>query len=89
MTIYVYVDTYVTGMFKISYGKFGPTEARAIAVIANALFFFWGFPAIDTAYGTVLVYDIFVSLIAIVLVSMYVVTTTRRARELSKLEKRA
>jgi phosphatidylglycerophosphate synthase len=87
VSIYVYVNTYVTGVFKISYGKFGPTEIRLIAILANLLFFFLGVQVISFEFGEVSIYDILVLGIAIVLILIFVVSTTRRALELARLGK--
>lgn len=87
VSIYVYVNTYVTGVFKISYGKFGPTEIRMIAVLANLLFFFLGVQVISFDFGEVLIYDILVFGIALVLILIFVVSTTRRALELARIGK--
>jgi phosphatidylglycerophosphate synthase len=87
LSIYVYVNTYVTGVFKISYGKFGPTEIRMIAILTNLLFFFLGVKVISFEFGEVSIYDILVLGIAVVLILIFVVSTTRRALELARLGK--
>ncbi|GMQ78345.1 MAG: hypothetical protein BMS9Abin02_0848 [Anaerolineae bacterium] len=87
VSIYVYVNTYVTGVFKISYGKFGPTEIRMIAILANLLFFFLGVQVISFEFGVVSIYDILVLGIAVVLILIFLVSTTRRALELARLGK--
>jgi archaetidylinositol phosphate synthase len=86
MTVYVYVDTYVTGVFTISFGKFGPTEIRAIAVITNVVFFIWASPTIELWFGSVSIYDIFIMGIATVLITLFVYTVIRRAMALAKME---
>lgn len=45
LSVYVYVRTAVDGVFKISYGGFGPTEMRLIVIAANTAIFFWGNPS--------------------------------------------
>ncbi|MGW8318466.1 MAG: CDP-alcohol phosphatidyltransferase family protein [Candidatus Promineifilaceae bacterium] len=85
MSIYVYVDTYVTGQFKISYGKFGPTEMRLIAVIANIVMYFAGFPIIETSYGSIPVYDIFGAFIATALIGLFVASISKRALVLRRI----
>ena len=35
LSVFVYVRTYVEGVFQISYGKLGPTEVRVILVLLN------------------------------------------------------
>lgn len=86
MTVLVYVDTYVSGVFKISYGKFGPTEMRAIALVANVAFFVWGSPVVELPVGKVAVYDVVVLIVAIVLILLFVFSTARRAIELARLD---
>lgn len=86
MTVYVYVDTYVTGVFTISFGKFGPTEIRAIAILANLVFFIWAKPTIELWFGSVSFYDIFILGIATVLITLFIFTVIRRASELAKME---
>jgi phosphatidylglycerophosphate synthase len=85
LTVYVYVNTYVTGVFKISYGKFGPTEMRAIAIILNVVFFIWAYPTIELWFGTVSVYDIFTLGIATVLITIFIYSVSKRASELRKI----
>ncbi len=85
MTVYVYVDTYVTGVFKISYGKFGPTEMRAIAIIANVVFFIWASPNIELWFGSVSVYDLFALAIAVALFAVFIYSVVSRASELARM----
>lgn len=87
MSILVYVDTYVTGVFKISYGKLGPTEMRAIAIILNIAFLYIGVPTIEFSFGQVSVYDLVALAIALLLISIYIFSTIRRAGELARLER--
>lgn len=67
----VYIRTYVRGVFKISYGKLGPTEARMIAITANAVVFFVGKKDIINLFGAPLTfYDlvgIFCSLLLLIM----------------------
>ncbi len=88
MSVLVYVDTYVTGRFKLSYGRFGPTEIRALAVLLNAAFFFVGVPEIEMPYGPAPVYDLAVLALAAILVLIFMSSTFRRARELSDIDSR-
>jgi phosphatidylglycerophosphate synthase len=86
MSVLVYVDTFVTGRFKISFGRFGPTEIRALAVLLNVVFFVVGVPTITLPYGTVPVYDLAVLALAALLVLLFIASTIRRARELSSVD---
>lgn len=86
MSVLVYVDTFVTGRFKISYGRFGPTELRAIAITCNVLFFIFGVPVLEMPYGEAPVYDLAVLAIAAILFLIFISSTVRRARELSAID---
>jgi hypothetical protein len=85
LTVYVYVNIYVTGVFKISYGKFGPTEIRAIAIILNVIFLISANPTIEFSFGTVSVYDIVALGIATVLIAIFIYSVSKRASELRKI----
>ena len=41
MCIHTYINTYIRNVFKISYGKLGPTEFRLVMIIFNCLLYFW------------------------------------------------
>jgi phosphatidylglycerophosphate synthase len=88
MSVYVYVDTFVTGVFKISYVKLGPTEVRLIAVLINALFFFAGIVIIELPLGKISAYDLILLAIAALLIVIFLASTFNRARELALLEQR-
>ena len=87
MSIFVYVDTYVTGVFKISYGKLGPTEMRAIAIILNIAFLYIEVPTIELSFVQISIYDFITLLIASILILIYIFSTIRRAGELAILER--
>ena len=87
MSIYVYVTTAVTGTFQISYGRFGPTEVRVIAILANAAMFFIGnVILISSPIGTTL-YDVFIAFIAIALFGIFIGKSLQQARILDKLDR--
>jgi archaetidylinositol phosphate synthase len=88
MSVLVYVTTFVTGEFKISYGKLGPTEIRVIAILANVAFFFGGVRMVEFSFGTYPVYDLLILAIALLLIGIFTVTTASRAYELSKIDER-
>jgi phosphatidylglycerophosphate synthase len=71
MSVYVYVDTYVSGVFRISYSKLGPTEVRAIIILANILVYFLGNPVLRLSFGDFSAFDIFVLVLAALLFSMF------------------
>ncbi len=85
MSILVYIRTYVSGVFQLSYGKFGPTEVRVILILLNATMFFLGIPEVELPLGLNTIYDIPIAIIAIVLGVLYTFGSIKEAVELSKL----
>lgn len=86
MSILVYIGTCVEGVFKISYGKFGPTEARAVAILANAVVFFVGNPVVETALFTMAIYDIIVVTIAAILMALFIISSITQGARLAKAD---
>ncbi len=89
MSVLVYITTYVKGVFQISYSKIGPTEIRALIIIANTVIYFVGNPSFEFPFGNYRIYDIFALLIAITLFIVFIVTTIKQAIEISKEETNA
>lgn len=83
----VYLRTYVVGEFKISYGGWGPTESRAVAVLLNTLMFFFGVQQIHISDFVISLYDIAVIAIALVLFSFFLNSAAREVRRLADLGK--
>ncbi|MCB0204744.1 MAG: CDP-alcohol phosphatidyltransferase family protein [Anaerolineae bacterium] len=88
MSVFVYVRTFVDGVFQISYSKFGPTEVRVILAILNTLMFFFVAPTVTLPFGTVTLYDGVVGLIAAILIVLFVVSSWQKAKELSQIDQR-
>jgi archaetidylinositol phosphate synthase len=84
MSVLVFVRTCVVGEFKISYGKLGPTEVRAIAIGVNTLIYFFGNPAFQSPIGSLTFYDVVGIFIAALLFLIYIGATLRGALELDK-----
>jgi phosphatidylglycerophosphate synthase len=85
LSILVYVRTYVSGEFKISYGGLGPTESRALAVLLNTAMYFFGLQNIVLGQLTFSIYDMAVAVIALLLLGFFVNTATREALRLAAL----
>lgn len=86
MMVLVYIRTYIDGVFKISYGKLGPTEVRVMLVTANTAVIFWGNLYLHSPFGPVSGFDLFVAVVAALLFIIYITTVVREARELARLE---
>jgi len=85
MSVLVYIRTYVDGVFKISYGRFGPTEVRLIIIIANTVVYFVGNPVVRLWFGAISIYDLIAGIVAALLAMIFVFSTIKQARELAKL----
>lgn len=85
MSILVYIRTYVSGVFQLSYGKLGPTEVRVILIILNTTMYFWGIPDIKLPLGFNTIYDLPIAILALVLGILYTVSSIKEAIALAKL----
>jgi len=85
LSILVYVRTYVVGEFKISYGRLGPTESRALAVLLNTAMYFFGPQNNLFRQMKFSNYDIVVAALALLLLGFFINTATREARRLAAL----
>jgi archaetidylinositol phosphate synthase len=86
VSVLVYVRTCVVGKFVISYGRFGPTEIRVIAILANTFIFFFGAPQVSILGWAFNSLDAVLVVITVILFGIFIVTTIRQAIELARLE---
>ena len=89
MSVLVYVRMNVTGEFKISYSKLGPTEVRVLAILLNIAMFFVG-PAMFTltlgnVTAAISIYDVIVSGISLLIIYFFADTSIRQAVALRNL----
>jgi len=83
MSVHVYVRTAVEGVFKISYGIFGPTELRLIIMTVNvAIFFFQDFFLSELAWGFT-PFDLVGIVLAIALAAVFLGTSMQHAVRLA------
>ena len=87
MSVYVYVTTAVTGTFQISYGRFGPTEVRVLAILANTAMFFIGNVVLLSEPTGITIYDILIAIIAVALYSIFIGKSLQTARILDKQDR--
>jgi archaetidylinositol phosphate synthase len=81
--ILTYINTAVSGVYKISYGKIGPTEVRVFLVGLNAIFYFASNPLIRMGSVSIFFFDAIVSCVAIAFFLNFLGFTLRRMRELN------
>ena len=89
MSIFVFVYTFVSNDFRISYGGLGPTEMRGIVLIVNALIFFIGKPIVEIGLLRFRLYDGILAIVVALLFIFYVWFMIAKAVELNRLECRA
>src|SRR6476660_7889768 len=81
--ILTYINTAVSGVYKISYGKIGPTEVRVFLLGVNALFYFGTNPLINLGRVSISSFDAMVLGIAIAFFLYFLGFTLLRMRELN------
>jgi phosphatidylglycerophosphate synthase len=89
MAAHVFLRTYVDDVFKISYGKLGPTEVRVLLVIINSLVFFLGNPVYEFSFVAVplTLFDLLVAFLGGLFIIIFVVSGYQYSRELAKIGK--
>ena len=89
LSIMVYLITYVTDVFKISYTKIGPTEIRVLAILANMAMFIIGNPTFNLPYfGTTSFYTLIVGLIAFLMMVYFLVNTSIQSYRMMLLDEK-
>jgi phosphatidylglycerophosphate synthase len=89
LSVLIYLRTCVTSEFKISYGKLGPTEIRAIAILLNIAMYFGGariFIWPTGVFGQIILtpYDIIIAMIGLLMFCFFVVTALQETFRLAK-----
>ena len=81
--ILTYIDTAVSGVYKISYGRIGPTEVRVFLVGLNAIFYFASNPLIRIGSVSIFSFDAIVLCVAVAFFLNFLGFTFLRMRELN------
>lgn len=85
LSAHTFLRTYVDDVFKISFGKLGPTEVRAIIIIINTLTFFLKNPTFNTFLNIEMsLFDILLGLVSILLFIVFFVSAGQTSLELAK-----
>jgi phosphatidylglycerophosphate synthase len=84
--ILTYVNTAVTGIFKMSYGKIGPTEIRFLIVGANLVFYLANNPVIHLSFIKIALFDLIALVLTAAFFIYFIVFTFMQAVELSKYD---
>ena len=85
LSAHTFLRTYVDDVFKISFGKLGPTEVRVIIILINTAVFFLNNPQFDTFFNlTLSLYDILLSIVAGLLYAISINAIITTSRELAR-----
>jgi phosphatidylglycerophosphate synthase len=76
--------TFLEGVFQITFGKLGPTEARCVLVLVNTGIFFGGNPIVRLPFVTTTLIDLVSVCIAAWLFAAFGVASVRQTRRLAK-----
>jgi phosphatidylglycerophosphate synthase len=92
LCVLVFVRTSAVGEFKISYGKLGPTEIRVFAILLNTTMYFGGEQTSLWRTGALSQipfspYDLLLALLALLLLSFFIITAIRETIRLAKENK--
>ena len=86
VSVLSYVRAFVDGTFKISYGRFGPTELRILLAAVNAVMFIAPHPTVSLAGRQTGLYDLIVGTIAVALAAAFLLSTMKGLRDLSDVD---
>ncbi len=89
MNVFAHLVSYVDGVFKISYGRVGPTEIRIIAMAGTTLCAFWNPFLVRLLGKDYLLADLLTFIVAAGLGLVFVVSSIKKAVELDKRDKAA
>jgi len=81
------VQATVTGVFKMSYGKIGPTEIRFILVGVNAVFYFAKNLLLQLSWMTLTLFDLIALVVVVALFTYFIVFALIQAVELYKQDR--
>lgn len=88
MSILVYLNTFVTGVFKISFYNLGPTEMRLLIILLNTAVFFFGVGKFQIKGIEFTIFDLTAVLLAIILFLLFLISVIVIARKLDHEEKK-
>jgi len=85
LCINVYLATYTLGTFRISFGRFSPTELRVLLGIGNLALLFK--PTVHILGGNYLLFDIGGTIAAVLMVGILITSTARNIQVLYNAER--
>ncbi|MFW6134170.1 MAG: CDP-alcohol phosphatidyltransferase family protein [Elusimicrobiota bacterium] len=87
LNIYTHIDIHTEGVFRLSYGRLGPTEVRIVIIILNSIVYFWN-PFILKIKGIMLTaLDLGGAVIGAILYMIFIVVSIKTAIRLDRIDK--
>ena len=83
VSTFVYITTYVSGEFRISYAKLGPTEIRIIAILTNTIMLMVGFKQYKLFFGSFTFYDLVMMFLIALFFIGFIVIVLLKGHQLS------
>jgi archaetidylinositol phosphate synthase len=87
MNIYVHAEAYVSRVFRISYGHFGPTEVRLICMAVTTTGAFWNPVLVRVFKVNFTITDVLVLSVGVGLAVVFIVSSIRTAIRLDRLDR--
>jgi len=85
LSSHTFLRTYVDEVFKISFGKLGPTEVRVLIILINTVVFFTKNPLVGSIFNKVLtLYDVLILGVAGLLFFFFIQSTIQTSLELAR-----
>ena len=85
LCMYVFITNHISGIFKLSFLGFGPTELRIFLVAINTGMFFFGRIGGSVAGGYVSIYDVLIGGTGLIFVGIFVVRLILGLRDFREL----
>jgi hypothetical protein len=81
----VLARTSTQGEFKITYGKIGPTEVRALVILINTVLMFWN-PVLILPLGEFRLYDMVLIIIGVSFFGVFIFEVQRLSKWLRDID---
>ncbi len=86
LSVLTYVTSQVTGVFRISYGRFGPTEVRAVLILGCVVCLVTPNPTLHLGPLDLRAFEVVTLVVTILLLLSFLADAIRTARSLAVLE---
>ncbi|KPL20024.1 MAG: hypothetical protein AMJ92_00865 [candidate division Zixibacteria bacterium SM23_81] len=87
LNIYVHIMAYTSGIFRISYGRLGPTEVRMFIFAINIVLIFWNPRVVSFRGAPITALDLAGLALGVLFVIIFVISSIRDAIKLDRLDR--